>query len=140
MHGDEARTAVESCATTVAGDGKGLPGKRQDCSCTQGHHYFRVDEFEFLIQPPMVVFHFTGRWPLMDAALSALLEFEVLDGIGDVNVGPIRARLRLLRDREAGRRGQERPALPVFLIARLFANKRHWNSDGPLAQHCARRP
>jgi hypothetical protein len=44
----------------------------------------RVDEPQLLVEPPPVMPHLARDWLLMDAPLTPLLEFEVLDRIGDV--------------------------------------------------------
>jgi len=48
-----------------------------------------VDELQFLVQPPSIMFDLASRRFLMNAALAALLELEVLDGVGDVDAAPI---------------------------------------------------
>ena len=44
-----------------------------------------MHEFQLLVQPPAVVPDLACRRPLVNSALAALLELEVLDGIGEVD-------------------------------------------------------
>ena len=138
MHGDEARPAVEFCATAKAADGKRFACERQNRCRAQCHHDFRVDELQLLIEPPPVVLHFTCCRPLMDSPLSALLELEVLDGIGDIDALAIKAGFCHCAIKKLTGRAYERPAVQIFLVAGLFANKGDRSADRPFPQHCAR--
>jgi hypothetical protein len=60
----------------------------------------------------------------MDSPLSALLEFEVFDSIGDVDALAVQAGFCHCAIQKLTGRAYERPALPIFLVAGLFANER----------------
>jgi hypothetical protein len=79
------------------------------------------------------------RGLLVDAALSALLELEVLDGVGDVDAAPVDAGVRHRPLQELAGGPHERPALPVLLVAGLLANKGDRSADGTLSQNRALR-
>jgi hypothetical protein len=71
----------------------------------------------------------------VDATFFALLELEVLDGIGDVNAVPVDACIRHRPIQELAGGSHERPALPVFLVSRLFADEGDRSADGTFAQN-----
>jgi len=98
-----------------------------------------VHEFQLLIQPPAVVLDLAWCRFLVDAALAALLELEVLDGIGDVDAVPIDAGLRHRPLQELAGRSHERPALPVLLVAGLLADEGDRSAEGTFAQNRTRR-
>jgi len=89
VHGNEAGTSVKICRPSETSDWKRFPGESQHGCCAEGDHELWVDELQFLVQPPSIMLDLAGRRFLMNAALSALLELEVLDGIGDVDPTPI---------------------------------------------------
>ena len=61
----------------------------------------------------------------MDAALALRRPLEVLDHVGDVDLGAVDARrLQRLVEHAAGR-SHERPALLVLLVAGLLAHEHH---------------
>jgi hypothetical protein len=60
---------------------------------------------------------------LVNAPFSTLLEFEVFDGIRDVDTLPIDACLGHGPIQELAGRSHEWPTLPILLITRLFAHE-----------------
>ena len=63
-----------------------------------------------------------GGWFLVDAAFAAFFKFEVLDGVGDVDLFAVDAGLVEGLVEEAAGGSDEGAALLVFLIAGLFAD------------------
>jgi len=98
-----------------------------------------VHELQLLVQPPAVVPDVACRRFLVDTALAALLELEVLDGIGDVNAASVDAGVRHCSLQELAGGSHERPALPVLLVARLLADEGDRGADGTFAQDRTRR-
>ena len=120
-------------------DRKRLAGEGQDRRGAERDHELGVHELQLLFQPPAVVLDLACRRFLVDAALSALLELEVLDGIGDVNAVSVDAGLRHRPLQELAGRSHERPALPVLLVAGLLADEGDRGADGTFAQNRTRR-
>src|SRR5688572_2501330 len=93
MHRDEARAAVEVCRASESCDRQGFPGECQNGRCAKRDDELWMHKFQFLVQPPSIVLHLSRRRFLVDATFSALLELEVLDGIGDVDSMAVNARI-----------------------------------------------
>ena len=79
------------------------------------------------------------RRRLVDAALAAQLELEVLDRVGDVDASRGRCRSRRARGRTADRPGRRRGARQVFLVARLLADEHQARVRRALAEDRLRR-
>lgn len=71
----------------------------------------------------------------MDAALAAILEFEVLDGIGQIH--PLSGQPGLFHKlaQEAAGGTDEGPALQVLLVTRLLTNQKEPGSSASLPEH-----
>jgi hypothetical protein len=65
---------------------------------------------QLLIEPPPVVLDLAGGGLLVDAPLAALLELEMLHGIGDVDTTAIEACVCHGAVKKLTRRSDERPA------------------------------
>jgi hypothetical protein len=71
----------------------------------------------------------------VNTALAALFEFEVLDRVGHVDVPAIDpGGLERAIEQPSGRT-DERPALQILLIARLFADQHQLRVRRPFTQH-----
>ena len=136
---DEAGASMEIRRPSEARDGERFSGESQDRCRAERDHDPWMHESQLLLQPPSVVLDLACRRLLVDAALSALLELEVLDGIGDVDPMSIDPGIRHRPIEQLARRSHERPALPILLVTRLLADERDRGADGPLAQNRARR-
>ena len=71
----------------------------------------------------------------MDAALAALLEFEVLHRIGEIGLGTVDPGLPHGLVEELAGRSHEGPTLQVLLIARLLADEDDVGMDRAFAEH-----
>jgi hypothetical protein len=139
MDRDEAGAGIEIRPASKPRDRKRFAGEGQDRRGAERDDEPGVHEFQLLIQPPPVVLDLACRRLLVDAALSALLELEVLDGIGDVDAASVDAGIRHRPLQELAGGSNERPALPVFLVARLLANEGDRSADGTFAKDRTRR-
>jgi len=139
MNRDEAGVAIEIRPASISRDRKGFAGECQDRGGPECDHELGVHEFQLPVQPPAVVPDLACRRLLVDAALSALLELEVLDGIGDVDVASVEAGVRHRPLQELAGGAHERPALPVFLVAGLLADEGDRSADRAFAQDRTRR-
>src|SRR6185312_8516404 len=75
----------------------------------------RLDELPFERKPHMAPFDLVGVRPLVQAALAAWLEFEMLDGIGDEDLVAVDAGfVERLREKPASRPDEGTP-LPILL-------------------------
>src|SRR5690606_12025594 len=72
---------------------------------------------------------------LMDAALAPGLEFEVLDGIGDIDARAVDTDFLYSSVKHLSRRSDERPPRQILLIAGLFTHKHHLGMLGALPEN-----
>jgi hypothetical protein len=96
-----------------------------------------MHEFQLLVEPPAVVPDLACSRPLVNAALAALLELEVLDGIGEVDALAIDARISHGPIEQPAGRSHERPAQPVLLMPGLLTDESDRSADGAFARHRA---
>ena len=102
MNRDEAQPLPEMGRAAIARDRQGLPGQGQDGGCTQGDDEMRVHEIQLTLEPPAIVPDLPGCRPLVYPPLAALLELEVLDGIGQVAGAPYRLRIEGVTSPQTG--------------------------------------
>lgn len=95
----------------------------------------RADEVEFEIEPPAVVFDLSCCGALVQAALAALFELEVLDRVGEIGALARKAGLAHELVKQPAGRADEGPALLVFLVARLFADECDRRARLAFAEH-----
>src|SRR5260370_29962127 len=81
----------------------------------------RLYERELGVQPWAARDNFCFRRFLVNAPLAALFEFEVLDGIGDVNIRTVDACLFERAGQQTAGGSDKRLPRKIFLIARLLA-------------------
>ena len=103
--------------------------------CAKRDDEIRFDPGEFAIQPEAAGPHFAGIRPLVQAALAARLEFEMLHRVGDVSAGPVEAGFFQCFVEYLSRRSNEWLAGEVFLVARLFADEHHRRIARAFAEH-----
>src|SRR5262249_26358765 len=75
-------------------DFDGMTEQSSASASAQGDYNPRAHEFELEIEPPFATVDLARGGLLMDATLSARHIFEVLDGVGDVDLRPIHADCR----------------------------------------------
>src|SRR6185312_6079555 len=93
----------------------------------------------FDIQPEPADRDLFGIGRLMDAAASARGEFEVLDGVGDVDRAAIDPGLLHRAIQHLAGRAYERPADDILLISRLLAHEHDLRAGRSLPEHRLRR-
>src|SRR6185503_20158996 len=91
MDGYKTPASQKICRAAKAGNGKWLSGKRQHRRRAERDGEVGVHEPQLLVEPPTVVLDLSRRRLLVDAALSPVLEFEMFDGIGNVDSVPVHA-------------------------------------------------
>ena len=113
---------------------QGLPRGRPE-----QHERVGLDDVELRAQPRQAGADLPARGLLVDAALAALLELEVLDGVGDVDLAAVDADgLERLVELAAGR-AHEHVAGPVLTVARDLADHHHLRALQALAEDDLRR-
>src|SRR4051812_8948287 len=125
MHGDEALDAFAQRLQTAARSRNGRVASGQ---CTrrrraERHGELRLDQVELLVEPPAARFDLVVVRLLVDAALAARLELEVLHGIRDIDARAIDAGFGKRAVEHLPGRTHEWLAGQVLLIARLFADE-----------------
>ena len=101
----------------------------------QRDHELRLDRLDLFEQPRLARAHLDALGRGVDAPFAAPHELEVLDGVGDVDVVRRDAgRVHRVAQQRA-RRADERPALPVFLVAGLLADEHRLGARGSFAEH-----
>lgn len=126
-------------APALFGDAPGWP---EDSLCSGGAQTNQNRGFYhsyFGFEPWFAGFQFSAAGLLVNAAFAALLEFEVLYGIGQVDCFPIDARLDKGAVEHASRGSDERPALAVFFITRLLPDHYDGSRSLALAEYRLRR-
>ncbi len=94
-------------------------------------HDFRPDCRKFRLKPRPARPPLGNARLLVNAALAPLFEFKMLDGVSDVNSGPVDTRLFQCPIEQAAGRSHERASRSIFLVAGLFADKhdrRRWRA------------
>ncbi len=97
------------------------------------------DQREFAFEPRRAGANFADIRLLVQAALAARLEFEVLHRIGDVGAAAVEAGFRQRAIEKLARRPDERAAGEIFLVARLFADEQNRRGARPFAENGLRR-
>ena len=82
-----------------------------------------LDQHQFLIEPPTAFFHFVPVRMFVKAPFAALLMLEMFYGVGDIDRTAVEPCLFQSQIEDTAGRPNERTTLPVFLIARLFADQ-----------------
>jgi hypothetical protein len=100
----------------------------------------RYDEFgsyqcSLLIEPPAATIDLVGVRALVQTTLAALLEFEVLDCIGDEELDAIKAGISDRAVEDAASRSNERPTAQILVIARLFPDEHDASVARPLSRN-----
>lgn len=138
MHGNEPPAAVEICLSAKSTDRKRLSRKGQDGSRPKRDNNARMDQLQFLIQPPAVMLHFRRRRLLVDAPFAALPELEVLDSIGHVHRVTVDTCVRQRSVEQQAGGPDKRSALLILLVAGLLADQRNRRANRAFAEHGAR--
>src|SRR5207245_1377167 len=89
----------------------------------EADEYLRLDQGQLGFEPRTSGLELVRPWCLMDSALATLLELEVLDRVGDVELLALEPRFGQRLVKHLAGRTDERRALPIFLIPRLFSDE-----------------
>src|SRR3954454_12232920 len=141
VHGDHdhgRELGLERLAAGL-GDLDVAPHERLRRHRTETDEHARLDHGELGLQPRAAGVDVLRARALMDAALAALLEVEVLDRVGDVDERAVDPGLdeRLVED--PARRADERMTLAVLAVAGLLADEHRLGLRRPLAEDRLRR-
>src|SRR3546814_15267609 len=85
------------------------------------------------------LFPYTTLFRSMQPSLAPLFEFEMLDGIGDIDLRPVDSRLAQRSVEDLTCRTNERLSCQIFPVAGLFSNKQHPRINSAFPEHCLRR-
>src|SRR4051794_21597000 len=91
-----------------------LPTERLCCGRAERHDDLGFDQGDFLVQPPSAGLDLASIRFLMDSALAARLEFEMLHRIGDIDVRAVDAGFFERRVEHFAGRADERLAAQIF--------------------------
>jgi len=99
------------------------------------YRHRRLDQCALMLDPPAAGGDLAGVRPVVDAPLAARQEFEMLDGVGDVDGRAVDPGLleRFVEDRARG--PDERPPGKILLVARLFADEQDRRVERAFAEH-----
>src|SRR6266567_1011279 len=89
----------------------------------QGDHEFRLDDRALEIVPPPAAFDLVGVRPLVQPALAAQLELEMLHRVGDEHLVAVESRVRQGPVQHTACRSDERLAGDVLVGSRLLADQ-----------------
>src|SRR5947199_2336107 len=124
----------------VGGDRLGRPARRREVAAilrdpervaedragrrgAEADENLRLDQGQLGVEPRTTSLELVRPWRLMDSALAALLELEVLDRVGDVELLALETRFGQRLVKHLAGRTDEWRALPIFLIPRLFSDE-----------------
>src|SRR5581483_2328278 len=99
----------------------------------------RLDGGELCLEPGPAGDALRPARLLVDPALPARLPLEVLDGVRDVGLRPVDARLLERPVEQLAGRPDERLAREILLVSRLLADEQHLGVSGALAEDGLRR-
>jgi len=123
----------------VGGKPSTFPGKaivaaenRLRGGCPQAHDYLRPDRYNLGFQPGLTCRDLSGVGFLVNPAFPTLLEFEVFDDVGDVNIGPIDASFYKRPIEQFSGWSYEWESLQVLVVAGLLTDK----NDGRARRPC----
>jgi len=121
----------------IPGDAEIFSEKRLRGTCSEANEDCGADNFEFRIEPRAARFDLRMTRLFVDAALSSFRSgpFEMLDNIGDVDVGAIDARLDECFVEKSSCRPNEWMAGLVLTITGLLADEHHLGSRGAFAEN-----
>jgi hypothetical protein len=88
----------------------------------EGSDKSRLDQEQFLIEPPAAYFHLLPVWALMKPPFAAALVLEMLYGVRDVDGAAVEACLFQCPVEDAASRANKWPTFEVLVIAGLFAD------------------
>jgi hypothetical protein len=94
-----------------------------------------MNDFNLCLQPRLTGYHLPDRRFLVQAPLAALDPFEMLDGVGDVNLVARTTHFSEGFVQETTCRSDERMALAIFHVAWLFTNEHDACVFRPLAEN-----
>ncbi len=119
----------------MPGEPERRPEQRLGGGRAEGDDQVRADALDLSLQPGPAREHFDATGLRMDAPFAAPYEFEVLDGVRQVHLRHVDARrFQRLAQYHSGR-PDERVALAIFAVARLFADEQQPGARRPLAEH-----
>src|SRR5438132_1267168 len=101
----------------------------------QEHQQLWLDQRDFGVQPGAAGVDLSGIRLLVQAALTLRLPFEVLDGVRDIDMPAVDARLLERLVEHASRGADERLSFPVLAIARLLSDEHGLGVFGALAEN-----
>ena len=139
MHGGDQECGQRGLngLTPVTGDAKILSKQSLCGTCSQAHHHFRLHHIQFGVEPGAARLDFRDAGLLVDAAFPTFrcCPAEMLYHVRDIDGTAIDACFGERLIKNPARRPDERPAYPVLLIARLFADQHDGGFLGALPKN-----
>src|SRR5437867_3103574 len=102
---------------------------------TQADEHLRLEQGQLGFEPRAARVELARSRRLVDPALATLLELEVLDRVGDVELLARQTRFGECPIEHLARRPDERGALEIFLVARLLADEHDARVGRAAAEH-----
>ena len=94
-----------------------------------------MNNFEFFLEPRLAGYKLPYSRLLVHAPLATLDPFEMLHGVGDVNLSARNTRFSEGFVQDTTCRSDERPALAIFHVAWLFTDKHDARVFRPFAEN-----
>ena len=125
MNGGEASAAIGPAQKTaaLAREDNRPTHERAGRERAKSDDESRLDQHQFLVEPPMAFFHFVPVRTFVKAPFAALLMLEMFYGVSHIDRTAVEPCLFQSQIEDTAGRPNERTTLPVFLIARLFADQ-----------------
>ena len=131
------RVLSASCSVSAAQfrDGHHAAEQAARRARAERHDQLRLHDRALLLEPPFAALDLVGVRLLVQTALAARLELEMLHGIGDKCLSARNAGVGERAIEQSSGRPDERLAGEVLLVARLLADQHHACAAGALARH-----
>src|SRR5690348_12721443 len=119
---DSRRPFVRDKLSVLSGQTIGAPQQRLSGGRAETNNHLGFDQISFGAKPGIARRHFRGLRLFVNSALAAFLEFEVLDGIRDIDVIRIDSCVGQGSSEDLAGRTDKGMTLPVFFIAGLLSD------------------
>jgi len=117
-----AKFAVETFAPLLC-NAHNSSKHRLSSGYSQADDHFRAHDFNLRFQPRFTRDHLPDQWFLVQPSFSPLNPFEMLDGIGDVDVVARDTRILDHSVEYSPSRADKGPTLSIFHVTRLFTDE-----------------
>ncbi len=103
--------------------------------CAQANDEPRLHDTKFRIKPRFTSNNLRGRRFLVDSALTALFEFEMFHGVGDIDVCAVNSSIGEGAVQKRTRRSDKGASSQILSIAGLLSDQHNPRSDRTFSQN-----